>query len=816
MSKTRFPDFATGKPVNIRAPEEQVRQEYERVLIESYGYPRECLDIEVKIPRGSGFFPDLADIVVYDSAGGRVPAEHILGIVETKKPRGKDGLNQVKSYMTATSALWGVWTNGEDIVYLCRRGRKIVEGYLNNIPAFGQSIDDVGQLQREDLHPFGRSELKSAFRRILNRLYANTNISRKEKLGGEMIKLIFAKIYDEQTYVERPPAFRAGAGEDPAGIAGRVKELFSGVRDELAHDGIFSAHENIELDDRSLCWVVGQLERGSLLQTDTDFVGDAFEVFSEPRLIGEKGEFFTPRGVVHVAVNLAAPRPGETVVDPACGSGGFLISAMKHIWTAMENDPKWRGTADIKKKQKEMAARCFFGIDKENDLVKIAKAHMAIAGDGRSNITHDNSLHKADNFSSGGLVEDARFKQFDIVLTNPPFGTKTKVLKEDAALFRLGHAWEKRENGWVPTSRTAPRDPYILFIERCLELLKDGGTLAIVLPESVFHAPTLGYVREFMLAGNNVRAIVDLPHNTFRPHCNAKTCLLVLAKNQAQQDNIILAAPAEMGHDHTGRVLHRPETDEVWDDLPQVIVECGSPNHPDNQHVFAVGADDMHWDTLIPRFYRHIKSRRKMPRGTFGVSLGSLVEKGVIESWDGHGSPRAEEKGRGDIPYIRVSDIVNWEMYRNPVTGLPYEEYQRVLGKNGRKPQAGDVIFVRRGSYRIGTVAMASPRDANVLLTRELLTLRVTDDDNEYGLNPYYLLATLSRKIVQEQMPDLTFVDTTLPNLGDRWKRLVLPIHRDRGDIDRITHDVETSIREKWSAQDRIDSLRTEMGDVTT
>ncbi|MBC6412599.1 MAG: N-6 DNA methylase, partial [Hyphomonadaceae bacterium] len=408
----RIKDFATGRPVDIEKAEERVRQEQERILVESYGYPKAHLDIEVKIPRGRGSFSDFADIVIYDSPHGRDPAKHVLGIVEVKRPDRKDGLEQLKSYMTATSAAWGVWTNGNNIVFVCREDHKIVEGLLNNIPAYGQSVEDVGRLERSDLRPFTRSELKAAFRRILRTLYANTNISRKEKLGSEMIKIVFAKIYDEQTFVERPPEFRVGFGEPPAKVAKRIAALFKGVSDEFKYDDIFLEHDKITLDDRSLAWVVGQLERGSLLDTDSDVVGDAFEVFSESKLVGEKGEFFTPRGVVRVAVKLADPAPEKTICDPACGSGGFLIYAMEHVWERMERDPKWRGASNIKEQKKALAARSLFGIDKETDLVRIAKAHMAIAGDGRSNIVHENSLHDVEVFARDAkahMIENGRF-----------------------------------------------------------------------------------------------------------------------------------------------------------------------------------------------------------------------------------------------------------------------------------------------------------------------------------------------------------------------------------------------------------------------
>ncbi|MDE0402415.1 MAG: N-6 DNA methylase [Gammaproteobacteria bacterium] len=474
-------DYATGKMVYLSKPEESVRQEYERVLVEGYGYIKEELAIEVRIPRGSGYFKERADIVVYDNSGYRDPASNILGIVEVKRPTVKSGISQLKSYMTATSAIWGVWTNGNNIAYVSREGSRIIEGKLNNIPARGQSIADVGKLNKSDLKPFTQSELKSAFRRILDTLYANTNVSRQDKLGNEMTKVIFSKLQDERTYPERPPAFRVEYDEKPKDVAKRIHALFKSVRDELKSDGVFAGHEKITLDDKSLAWVVGQLERGSLLNTDSDVVGDAFEVFSESKFIGEKGEFFTPRGIVKIAVKLTNPSPRSTICDPACGSGGFLIYAMKHIWEEMEKLPEWRNSTDIRQQKKEMAARSFFGIDKETDLVKIAKAHMAIAGDGRSNIVHENSLHKASEFggeSSKHFVEEDNFRCFDFVLTNPPFGTKTKVQADDSANFKLGKKWtppNKKTKKWKVTTNSQERDPYILFIERCISMLKRGG-----------------------------------------------------------------------------------------------------------------------------------------------------------------------------------------------------------------------------------------------------------------------------------------------------------------------------------------------------
>ena len=654
-------------------------------------------------------------------------------------------------------------------------------------------------------------------RRILNTLYANTAISRRAKLGNEVINLILCKIEDERSG-ERTPLFQAGGGADA--VKARIDALFGRVRGQLTHDGTFAEHEAIMLDAASVRWVVGQLERGALLETDSDVVGDAFEVFADPALAGEKGEFFTPRGVVKIAVRLANPQPLATICDPACGPGGFLIQAMEHVWDAMERQPQWQDSPDLAARKREMATRSIHGIDKEADLVRIAKAYMAISGDGGSgNIVHDNSLRKASEMTPAGkrhFVDGQRLRQFDFVMTNPPYGAKTKVLPMDCRPFALGHMWARDDAGhWKQTAQVPDtgRDPYILFVERCLDMLRSGGTLAIVLPETVFHARNLGYLRQFILRGNSISAIISLPHNTFRPHCNAKTCLVLLRKDQPQQERILMANPREMGHDHQGKAIYKPGTDEVWDDLGEILDEIDAPG-ADHRFLFTVDAGAINQDILIPAYYEGLMNTPRLPSGRRGVTLGELVDSGFIEAWDGHGSPPATAKGNGPVPYIRVSDIVNWEMYRNPVSGIPEETYRRILGGK-RQPEAGDVVFVRRGSYRIGTVAMASPRDSEVLLTREILSFRVVGE-NPYGITPFYLLFLLASRYVQDQIPCRVFIDTTLPNLGDRWRELLLPIHENRTEAHSVGIEVERAIRSKWRAQEHIDALRESSGGLTT
>ncbi len=832
-------DYATGKLVDGRKPEEPVRQGYEKELCEDYGYALNQMDIEVSIQRGEKNSPknkgEKADIVIFNSIdpNKRDQSRDIIGIVETKRPTKKEGVKQLASYMSASSALWGVWTNGSDIEYLYRdpKSGEIKAEFIFQIPKNGETFADIGRISKRNLQP--AKSLKTVFHRLLQMLYANTNISRKEKLGAEMIRLIFCKIVDEKYDQEALPKFRVGFEESPKEVSKRIKELFDQVKDDFGKDGVFEKSEEIKLDPKSIAYVVGQLEKYSLMKTEKDVVGDAFEVFAESKLVGEKGEFFTPREIVKMAVKIVNPQPGQTIVDPACGSGGFLIYALEHVWEIMNTQNKYRGMTEAQflEQKRKIAEECFFGIDKESDLVKIAKAYMAIIGDGKSGIVSDNTLHLPEDYNQRAkdlFVEDEDkniLKKFDIVLTNPPFGSKIKVIKEDSKYFDLGHVWKKESDGFVKTNKEKPTEPQVLFVERCLQLLKDGGKLALVLPETYFHAPKVRYVLDYLLKDNNILAVIDLPHNTFRPYCNAKTLLVVVEKGRPQQEYITMAVCEEMGHDHNGQPIYRFNednksfTEAIWNDTEQIIKELDYPDKPDNDYVFKVNIKNIKGSVYVPRYYwkkRLSDVEEEADREGYNlITVRQLINENIIMTFPGHGSPHSEFKGRGEIPYIRVADIVNWAVYKNPTAFIPEFEYSRVKA-GGFDLQKKDILFVRRGSYRIGSVALLSDFDTHVLLTKEIQTFRVVNEDNKYGIDAFYLLYLFSHALTQKQLYSKILIDTTLPNIGDRWKELKLPILNDRVKMEAIKQKLRMAFEEKWKGQGEIESLAKQYGKFTT
>ena len=819
-------DLATGRQLRI-TPEEKVRQQYEKVLYEDYDYAYNQMDVEVRIQRGEKNSKknksEKADIVIYKTANKnkRDQYKDILGIVETKRPTRKEGIKQLTSYMSATSCYWGVWTNGKEIEYLYRDSKtgEIKRNFVYQIPKSGERFEDIGKVSKEKLKP--ARNLKLVFGRLLNTLYANTNISRREKLGNEMIRLIFCKIWDEKYDPKALPKFRVGFNESPEKVRKNINALFKEVKEELSADGVFDKNEKIKLDAKSIAYVVGELEQFSLLKTDKDVIGDAFEVFAESKLIGEKGEFFTPREIVKTAVKIVKPQPRESILDPACGSGGFLIYSLEHIWRIMDNSKKYKGMKNLNIEKKNIAERYINGIDKEIDLVKIAKAYMAIIGDGKGGVVQQNSLHEAEDFEGRArelfVDEDEEFKKFDIILTNPPFGSKTKVLKDDAQYFDLGHKWKNENDVFVKTNKARDTAIQELFIERCLNMLKDKGRLAIVLPETYFHAPTKKYIIEYIKKGNNIKAVVDLPHNTFRPHCNAKTLLLVLEKGRPQQDKITFAVAEEMGHNHQGRPIYRFDeekqifTNEIWDDTKKIREELDNPNSSRNKYVFTINADKIRDNIYVPRYYWETKIKgleEKAEKLDIElIEVSTLLKKGIIQKFRGHGAPPSAYKGMGNIPYVRAGDVVNWGVYKNPTAMIPREVYLSSKGK-GVDLKPNDIVFVKEGSYRVGDVAMLSKYDLKILLNHHSLVFRVIKENNEYGIDSYYLLYLFSHYLTQQQLYNKVMIDTTLPNIGNRWKELKLPIAKNKKERERIKGKVRKVFEKRWEAQEALIEVR--------
>jgi type I restriction enzyme M protein len=319
-----------------------------------------------------------------------------------------------------------------------------------------------------------------------------------------------------------------------------------------------------------------------------------------------------------------------------------------------------------------------------------------------------------------------------------------------------------------------------------------------------------------MLMQHNIIALIDLPHNTFRPFNNAKCVAIILQKGVKQQEKILMVAAEEMGHNHQGKTIFRYNHDshslseEIWDDIHSALLEVRGEK--EQEFTFNVDAQKVKDSgILIPRYYWPKLNEAFIDpndKDLKWITIRELIDQEVIFEKSGHGSPPSHFKGKGSFPYIRVKDIINWEIYRNPTSMIPEAEFKRLT--KSYPLEFEDLVYVSRGSYRIGDVAIVGPQDSNVAITREIRILRIAKD-NAFGLTPYYLLYLMSTMQVLKQTKARVFIDTTLPNIADRYLDIKLPWHTDPSRRIEISKRVEMAVTSKWQAMEGIRELLKEL-----
>lgn len=482
-------DFISKQEIKATPEEIDAVQVFSKQLVEDYDYPKELIQtrpqyrVKARPSDTKKEYP--VDIAVFSSKNKS--EDDIYVIVECKKKNRKDGKTQLQDYLRLSKAYLGVWFNGEERLFLRKveKNGKVDFHEIPNIPKYGQRVEDIGRFKRKDLKP--THNLKATFKAIRNHLAANTvGATRDEVLAQQLINLIFCKIYDEKfTKSEDVVTFRAGIDETSDEIKGRILELFNNVK--RIYKDVLDKNDDISLDANSVAYVVGELQNYCLMEAERDVIADAFETFIGHALKGGQGQFFTPRNVIKMIIDILNPSEDDLIIDPACGSGGFLIEILRHIWNGLDMKSKEYGWSDILLQQEKMdvAYNCIRGIDKDYFLSKVAKAYMAIIGDGKSGIFCEDSLDNPKNWD-----DKARQKidigKFNIIATNPPFGSKIPVKGSDKLKqYEVAHKWkkDKKNNLWTKEKIKDSEAPQILFIERCLQFLKPTGLMGIVLPD---------------------------------------------------------------------------------------------------------------------------------------------------------------------------------------------------------------------------------------------------------------------------------------------------------------------------------------------
>lgn len=524
-------------------PEEIIRQLWIYQLLNKYEYKADEIELEKSIYFGVEVFSKAADIVVYTDSTKQTPKI----IIEVKKPKRKDGIEQLKSYLNAQGSPIGVWSNGSERIILYRPYPANFDDTLVEIPKRGQEPKDV----LEEKKVLDQLKETFNFKKIIQDLEELVLADSGKDEFNEIFKLIFAKIWDEKEALDNRSNKEVHFTKalDPEITYERINGLFQKACIEWP--GIFREGEDIELTKKHLQVCIGPIEGVRLMGSNLRIMDDAFEYLLPTEAKKKKGQFFTPRHVVEMCVRMLNPKKTEFVMDPACGSAGFLLHAMEWSYPAQDKDSR-----ELRKHR--YAGKYLWGIDFEERAAKTSRALMLIAGDGHTNIFGPDvsSLDpktwyetqsgqrlmsklmemkllttKLSKVDETNVLRDDELAwkyfdelNFDLILANPPFAGEMKDKKMLSHYDLAKPALKRAKN------KGAKEERDVLFIERILKMLKPGGRAAIVLPQGKFNNSSLMFIREWIFRKARLLAVVGLHPNTFKPHTGTKTSVLFIQK----------------------------------------------------------------------------------------------------------------------------------------------------------------------------------------------------------------------------------------------------------------------------------------------
>lgn len=576
---------------------EQIRQNFERTLIEEYNYLPEdvVVDFKIKVMDGSKNITKTVSLaILHGNKASKTTQDDVYILITVAKPKSQPsdvsgGTEDLERLLAAcTNTTFACWTNGVETLYFQKKKSKFDADIfpVNDFPRKGEDASSIYTTDRSRLRAATGNNLLSAFKRCHDFIHANQGGS-KEQIFWEFLKILFAKIEDEQH--DGRPRFAIRNADERNTLPGqkevkdRVESLFREVRGK-SYKGLFDdVTEDIIFQPNVVAHIVAQLEKYDFLHSSVDVKGMAYETIVGPTLEGTKGEFFTPRNVVKMTVKMLDPKPGDRILDPACGTGGFIVVAFNYISEKIRQaEAKLWKTPPKPTRQEEKAlfdkihevGKNIFGLDFNANLVKTAQMNMIMNNDGRGGLYSVNSLQKPTHWTNKQAYNEVELGSMDFVMANPPFGANLKIEgQEILEQYDLAQSWKKQGDRWVMEGALKPgMPPEVLFIERCVQFLKPGkGKLGIVLPDGILGNPDAEYIRYWILSNCQVLASIDLPVETFLPRTGTQTSVLILRRKSEQEKlaeslsgepvsyQIFMAIAKYVGKDRRGNIIYKKD-----------------------------------------------------------------------------------------------------------------------------------------------------------------------------------------------------------------------------------------------------------------
>ncbi len=685
-------------------------------------------------------------------------------------------------------------------------------------------------LKKRNLKP--ASNLKKVFKLINQHLYGklkHTDTGTKAR-SKQIIYLLFCKLIDERETDDNKELFfqiRYGEKKEKQKLLERIQDFFE-KSIKQRYPNTFSKDDNINLNKELIYLIVSKIQDISLFQSSKDILSDAYEIFVSRSLKEDGGQFFTPPNVVKFMVKYLNPEIDSKIADPACGHGGFLLESKSQIWSKIKK--KFVGKDDLIESEKIKVVYNLYGIDKDSFLSKISKIYLEILSNGKSNIFCEDSL---DPESYKPFVKTRIQEEFfDFVFTNPPFGAKIPIdIKEILQRYELGYVWKNTSgNRWdIQTNKLLKRQPpQILFIERCVQLLKEGGKLGIILPEGIFGNPSDRYIWEYLDRKGKILGIVSLNQNTFQPYTCNKTSILFFQKMEDPPIDyeIDFGIVENVGHDKDGKDLFILNSDgskkinsegefTINDDLENLHIELKKAepfNFLKKQKVFKLKYSQIKNKIFIPSYYNNVEKtlvKLKNDNKFALVSIKDLIKKKIIYSNKGGYIPRGSEIGShvyglGTIPFIRTSEFFSWELKLDSNKKTSREVYE--LYKDKQNIEVGDILLVKDGGPNlIGSIAYITELDTKIIIQSHIFQLKVLENNESF--DSYLLLYLLNLDIVQKQIQAITFIQGTIATIGNRIMDIILPMPKAHMKRKEISDYIKEIINKKIEIRKKLYNL---------
>jgi len=721
--------YPNGKSYNFKDPEEKVRARVFVELVEKYLYPIKRLDTEVYPPRREPKLP--ADIVVYEDD----EKERAFIVVETKAESTEVKINEAlreglgNSTLLDAKFLYCV-CGTEELTFNVKTKpslSKLPKFRIQTIPVKYGKIPEYKYKRGDskwDLQKVNFSELSRVFQKCHNIIWAGGKRDPSVAFD-EMSKLVFTKLYDERnTKNNEFYKFQIGTNEDENIVAKRVIEIYEKARE--ANSTIFK--ESINIPNDKIFGVVDVLQKVSLSHTDLDAKGRAFEQFLGKIFRGELGQYFTRREIVEFAVAMLNPQEDDLILDPACGSGGFLLYSLRKVINDIEHH--YSGDySTINRKKYDFAHYNIYGIEINDKIARVAMMNMIIHDDGHTNIECNTALNSS--FENPKIKRDS----FSLVLTNPPFGDRVEEGDRD----KLGV--NKLSNFELAKGESQKTE--ILFIEQCFNFLKIGGRLGIVLPDGVLNNPSDSYVRDYIKENFRILAIVSLPEFAFRKAGSGmRTSLLFLEKIKKEQKLVdyplFMAVAEHIGYDATGR----PDKNE----LPEILEDFTKNKENKDKGRYWLKFSELS-DRLDPMYYHLgylIEEHLKKVKYKI-VSLNEILAGPPISGQ----SPKGGVKySVGDVPSLVIGNMMDsGELNLDELNYVPLDFYE--ARKEKLQLKINDILIAKDGATTGKVcIVMENFPFKDCMFNEHIFTLRI----NTSKAHPLYVFHFLHSALGQMQL----------------------------------------------------------------